>query len=206
MPTGERRARGTADAEARHVHLVDGVEHAARVADEDVGEAGRETTTREHGRVVRAGLLVEREQRADRGVVVGDRRERDAAFDGRLRERGVGGRGHGRRDRVDLRREHRVVGERPRLGTVVQRLGDRARAALGAAGDEHPVDTARVEQLARGAHAGLTETDDEDGDHRKSGPCSSRQPPLVCGTRPLPRTLTTTLTAAAIAATSRPRW
>ena len=157
-------------------------------------------------RVVRACLVVEREQRADRGVVVGDRRERDAAFDGRVRERGVGGAGTADAIASISGGNIGVVRERPSFGAVVQRLGDRARPALGAAGDEDPVDTARVEQLACGAHADLTETDDENGDHRKSGPCSSRQPPLVGGTRPLPRTRTTTLTAAAIAATSRPRW
>ena len=37
-------------------------------------------------------------------------------------------------------------------------------------GDEDTVDAPRVEQLARGAHAGLTETDDENRGHRKSGP------------------------------------
>ena len=74
------------------------------------------------------------------------------------------------------------------------------------AGDDHAVDTRRVEQLACRAHADVAEPGDQDGAHRKSGPCSSRQPPVVGGTRPLPRTRTTTLTPTAMAATSNPRW
>ena len=46
----------------------------------------------------------------------------------------------------------------------------------------------------------------ENGAHRKSGPCSSRHPPEVGGTWPLPRTFTTMLTATAAAATRIPRW
>ena len=52
----------------------------------------------------------------------------------------------------------------------------------------------RVGELAGGARADRAGTDEQDGRHRsrgrgqrKSGPSSSRQPPLVGGTPPLPR-------------------
>ena len=53
-------------------------------------------------------------------------------------------------------------------------------------GQQHLDDAGGVDQLAGGTRADGADTGDEDS-HRNSGASSSRQPPLVGGTPPLPR-------------------
>ena len=196
------------DSPTRDVQLVDRVERADRVAGEHVGESGREPTAGDDARAVRLGVGVEREQRPEGRVAVGRRRVRDARADGAAGQRGVGLAGQRGDDRVEVGGERIVAPELVGLGAVVQRARDLARVLEPARGDDHPVDAGGVDELA-GGRGRRPRRDRRRGRcsrsraHRKSGPCSSRQPPpLVGGTGPLLRTFTTTDTAAAIAATS----
>ena len=56
-----------------------------------------------------------------------------------------------------------------------------------AIGEKHSIDALRVDELPCGTRANRADADDENRRHRNSGPSSSRQPPLVGGTPPLPR-------------------
>ena len=83
-----------------------------------------------------------------------------------------------------------------------------------ARGDDHPVDAGGVDELTGGADADLAEPGDQDRLHfGPAGLTGSRGPAARAihrrwsgGTGPLLRTFTTTDTAAAMAATSNPRW
>ena len=108
-------------------------------------------------------------------------------------------RGH---DDVDVGRDRIARREVDGLRVGTECLGDLGQLGVVAIGEQQPVDAGRVDELARGAGADRADTDDERGrhrtpqrsteprpdTHRNSGPSSSRQPPVVGGTPPLPRT------------------
>ena len=121
-PRFARRLR-TRDTPAGDVQLVDRVERADRVPGEHVGEAGREPAARDDARAVRAGVGVEREQRAERRVAVGARRVRDARGDGAARQRGID---VAREAPTRWRRVRRAAGRRARAAAARRRRAARA--------------------------------------------------------------------------------
>ena len=194
------------DTPPRDVEFVDRVERAHCVTREHVGRVrARARSLRRRARP-RLRLRVEGEQRAQRGVAVGGGHERDSRAHDPACERRVGVAGQRGDDRVDTFGQRIVAAEAVGLGAVVQRGGHLTGVLEPAGGDDHAVDARGVDELAGGADADLAQPHDQDGAQRKSGPWSSRQPPLVGGTGPLLRTFTTTDTATAIEATSTPRW
>ena len=66
-------------------------------------------------------------------------------------------------------------------------LDDRGDPTLVAVGDEQPLDAGGIDDLAGGTDADRAAADQEDRRQRNSGPSSSRHPPLIGGTPPLPR-------------------
>ena len=195
---GDARLAGRTD--TSDVHLVGRVERVGRVPGQHVGETRRERAADNHGHALLLRERVEGEQPGQASGVVAHRgdghaRHRRAV---RVRDRRVAGDGEGHR--VHARRERPV-----RDDGAAQRVGELP-GPVGVAGrDEEPLETGGVDELAAGAHADGAGPDQQDGRHRKSGPSSSRQPPLVGGTLPLPRRRTTIPASRAQSTTSAKR-
>ena len=90
------------------------------------------------------------------------------------------------RDHVDAFGNRVTRRERVHRGLLTERVDDLGHAVAVAVGQQHLDDARGVDQLAGGTRADGADTGDEDS-HRNSGASSSRQPPLVGGTPPLPR-------------------
>src|SRR5690242_18870164 len=84
---------------------------------------------------------------------------------------------------------NRITGrEVDRLRVGSERVGDLREMRVVAISEQQAVDTIGVDELARCTRADRAGADDKSCCHyRKSGPSSSRQPPLVGGTPPFPR-------------------
>ena len=177
-------ARSAGEAPARDVELVDGVERVSGVTREHVAEPGREPASGDHPHTSAARLLVEIEHHTDGCLVVRDRRERDRRANRASRQVSVGtGWQRGRNHVHSWKRG--VAREIDRLDSVVQRDRDPLRAFDVVRRDEHAIDTRRVEQLARGAHADVAEADEEDRAHALNGSrdLRARATRQLCGER-----------------------
>jgi hypothetical protein len=208
IPTGaphggaRRRSR---DADPGDVDFVDRVEGVRRVADEELTEPGGQPGTGDDGGAAGARRLVELDQGADRVVVVAAGHERGAAVDRVPCHQRLEPSRYRGRDDVDAVRDRRTGLIRDWFRTITQRAGQAFSVVTVSRRDEDAIETGSVDELARRPDADGARPHEEDAGHRKSGPSSSRQPPLVVGTPPFPRSLTTPPTSTAINATSRPR-
>ena len=135
------------------------------MAHEHVGEPGCEPAPGDEAHARGLRLFVEGDQTPQRVVAVRARRERDSRPQRRAGDSHIGLAGHGGRHRVDAIRHALARREPQGFGTVVQGGRDLARVPEVTRAHEDPVDARGVEQLTRGAHADLTQADDEDGAH-----------------------------------------
>jgi len=172
--------------DACDVYLVGVVERVGRVARQDVGEPGSEAAAHDHGRPGVSGRRVERQERVDPVVVVARGSDRDASTDrfSRYADRGVTG--HGERHRTD-----RVRDDAEGNGLGSEDGGELLGPLRSPVGHEELLDTGGFEELPGGADTDRAGTGEQDRRHRKSGPSSSRQPPVVGGLSPLLRRRTT---------------
>ena len=128
----------------------------------------------------------ERADRLDRVLIVVARDERDTRGDGRGGDRMVVAGRERARDHVDAFGNRVTRRERVHRGLLTERVDDLGHAVAVGVGQQHLDDARGVDQLAGGTGADGADTGDEHS-HRNSGASSSRQPPLVGGTPPLPR-------------------
>ena len=156
--------------------------------DQHVGETRARSRSRARSSPRRAiAFGCERADRFDRVVVVVARRARHARGDRGRDDRVVDDRSAARTRRRRRPRES----DRPARTRATSAFSPSASAtdwpcARVDVGEQHFGDTGRVDELAAGTRADGADTDDEHS-HRNSGASSSRQPPLVGGTPPLPR-------------------
>ena len=182
---------GTGPTRARDANLVDALEQRSRMSGEHVGEPGREPTPDGDGHARRPRVLIEGPQLFDRVVLVVARRDGNPGRD-RRRDHFVSdpcGQGTGDDGDIGRNRVARLVLDRVHRGS--ERLGDAAGPGHVAVRQQDRGEPGRVDELARGASADFAGAENRARPswpvHRNSGPSSSRQPPSVAGSSPLPR-------------------